>query len=362
MARPFLADPDFVNKAAEGRADEINTCIGCNQACLDHIFEGKITSCLVNPRACHETELSILPTTTVKKLAVIGAGPAGLAAATTAARRGHDVTLFDSASETGGQFNVAKQVPGKEEFYETLRYFNRQIELTGVNLRLNTRVEVKDLNSAEFDEVIIATGITPRKPPIEGIDHPKVMNYLDVLKHKKPVGKKVAIIGAGGIGFDVAEFLSHSGVPTSQSIPAYMSEWGVDMTLQARGGIEGVEANVTPSDREVYLLQRKQSKVGAGLGKTTGWIHRAGLKNKDVEMLSNCEYHRIDDEGLHLTVHGEPLTLHVDNVVICAGQDPLRDLVDGLNKPYHLIGGADFAAELDAKRAIDQGTRLAAAI
>jgi len=362
MARPFLADPDFVNKAAEGRADEINTCIGCNQACLDHIFEGKITSCLVNPRACHETELSIVPSTTVKKLAVIGAGPAGLAAATTAARRGHDVTLFDSASETGGQFNVAKQVPGKEEFYETLRYFNRQIELTGVNLQLNTRVEVEDLNSAQFDEVIIATGITPRTPPIEGIDHPKVMNYLDVLKYKKPVGKKVAIIGAGGIGFDVAEFLSHSGASTSQSIPAYMREWGVDMTLQARGGIEGVEANVSPSAREVFLLQRKESKVGAGLGKTTGWIHRAGLKNKHVKMLSSCEYHRIDDEGLHLSVHGEPLTLHVDNVVICAGQDPLRDLVEGLNKPYHLIGGADVASELDAKRAIDQGTRLAASL
>jgi len=362
MARPFLADSDFVNKAAEGRADEINTCIGCNQACLDHIFEGKITSCLVNPRACHETELTIEPCTEVKKLAVVGSGPAGLAAATTAARRGHQVTLFESASEIGGQFNVAKQVPGKEEFYETLRYFNRQIELTGVKLKLDTRIAVEDLNSGEYDEVIIATGITPRTPPIEGIDHAKVLNYLDVLKYKKPVGKNVAIIGAGGIGFDVAEYLTHSGISTSQNIPAYMSEWGVDMTLQARGGIEGVEANVTPSAREVYLLQRKESKVGAGLGKTTGWIHRAGLKKKQVEMLSSCEYHRIDDEGLHLSVHGEPLTLHVDNVIICAGQNPLRDLVDGLNKPYHLIGGADVATELDAKRAIDQGTRVAASI
>jgi len=362
MARPFLADPDFVNKAAEGRADEINTCIGCNQACLDHIFEGKITSCLVNPRACHETELSIVPTSTVKKLAVVGAGPAGLAAATTAAQRGHEVTLYDSASEIGGQFNVAKKVPGKEEFYETLRYFNRQIEISGVKLKLDTRVTVEDLNSGEYDEVIIATGITPRTPPIEGIDHPKVLSYLDVLKYQKPVGKKVAVIGAGGIGFDVAEYLSHSGISTSQDIPAYMREWGVDMTLQARGGIEGVEAEVSPSAREIYLLQRKESKVGAGLGKTTGWIHRSGLKNKGVEMLPACTYQRIDDEGLHLSVEGEPLTLRVDNVIICTGQDPLRDLVEGLNKPYHLVGGADLATELDAKRAINQGTRVAASI
>jgi len=362
MARPFLADPDFVNKAAEGRADEINTCIGCNQACLDHIFEGKITSCLVNPRACHETELRIVPTSTVKKLAVVGAGPAGLAAATTAAQRGHEVTLYDSASEIGGQFNVAKKVPGKEEFYETLRYFNRQIEISGVKLKLDTRVTVEDLNSGEYDEVIIATGITPRTPPIEGIDHPKVLSYLDVLKHRKPVGKKVAVIGAGGIGFDVAEYLSHSGISTSQDIPAYMREWGVDMTLQARGGIEGVEAEVSPSAREIYLLQRKESKVGAGLGKTTGWIHRSGLKNKGVEMLPACTYQRIDDEGLHLSVEGEPLTLHVDNVIICTGQDPLRDLVEGLNKPYHLVGGADLATDLDAKRAINQGTRVAASI
>jgi len=362
MARPFLADPDFVNKAAEGRADEINTCIACNQACLDHIFEGKITSCLVNPRACHETELIIEPATSVKKLAVIGAGPAGLAAATTAARRGHEVTLFDSASEIGGQFNVAKQVPGKEEFYETLRYFNRQIELTGVKLKLDTRVTVEDLNNSAYDEVIIATGITPRTPPIEGIDHPKVLSYLDVLKYKKPVGKKVAVIGAGGIGFDVSEYLTHAGLSTSQSIPAYMKEWGVDMTFQARSGIEGVTAEVSAPARKIYLLQRKEAKVGAGLGKTTGWIHRAGLKKKSVEMLPNCEYHCIDDEGLHLSVHGEPLTLHVDNIIICAGQDPLRELIEGLSKPCHLIGGADVASELDAKRAIDQGTRLAASI
>lgn len=360
MARPFLADPDFVIKAVENRADEINTCIGCNQACLDHIFEGKIASCLVNPRACHETELNITPCTTIKKVAVIGAGPAGLAAATTAARRGHDVALYDSAGEIGGQFNVAKQVPGKEEFYQTLRYFKRQIELTGVRLELNTHVNAEVLNTSDYDEVIIATGISPRRPSIEGIDHPMVLTYLDVLKYKKSIGKKVAVIGAGGIGFDVSEYLTHSGESASQNISAYMKEWGVDMTLQARGGVEGVEAIVSTPNRQIYLLQRKKTKVGTGLGKTTGWIHRAGLKRKGVEMLSNCEYHRIDDEGLHLSVHGEPLTLHVDNVVICAGQNPRRDLVAGLNKPHHLIGGADMATELDAKRAIDQGTRLAA--
>lgn len=362
MARPLLADPEFVNKAAAGKEDEINTCIGCNQACLDHVFSGKMTSCLVNPRACHETELNIVPTATVKKLAVIGAGPAGLAAATTAAQRGHEVTLFDAADEIGGQFNVAKQVPGKEEFYETLRYFRRQIELTGVIVKLNTRVTATDLNNADFDEVIIATGIVPRLPPIEGVDHPKVMGYLDVLKKKKPVGKKVAVIGAGGIGFDVSEYLAHAGEATSQNIEAFMQEWGVDMTLQARGGIEGVTAQAAPPAREVYLLQRKTSKVGAGLGKTTGWIHRTGLANKQVAMIPGCEYRKVDDQGLHLSVGGEAKVLDVDNVIICAGQDPLRELAEGLQKPYHLIGGADVAAELDAKRAINQGTRLAAAL
>jgi len=362
MARPFLADPDFVNKAAEGRADEINTCIGCNQACLDNIFEGKVTSCLVNPRACHETTIVILPSDKSKSLAVIGAGPAGLAAATTAARRGHRVTLYDSAKEIGGQFNVAKQIPGKEEFYETLRYFQKQIELTKVDLQLDTRITVGDLNNSDYDEVIIATGIAPRTPAIDGVDHPKVLSYLDVLKHKKPVGKNVAVIGAGGIGFDVSEYLTHSGVSTSQDIAAYMKEWGVDMTLQARGGIEGVKVEIHASPRKVYLLQRKKAKVGGSLGKTTGWIHRTGLKRKGVEMLSGCEYQHIDDEGLHLSIDGEPLTLHVDNVIICAGQESLRELAEGLNKPYHLIGGADVATELDAKRAIDQGTRLAAGL
>jgi len=360
MARPFLADPNFVIKAMENRADEINTCIGCNQACLDHVFNGQMTSCLVNPRACHETELTIAPATAVKNIAVVGAGPAGLSAATTAASRGHKVTLFDAADEIGGQFNIAKQIPGKEEFYETLRYFNRQIELTGVNLRLTTRVTAEQLNDGGFDDVIIATGISPRTPEIEGIDHPKVLSYLDVIGAKKPVGQKVAIIGAGGIGFDTAEYITHSGESTSQNIPAFMKEWGIDMSFGSRSGIEGVKAQPEPSPREVYLLQRKTSKVGSGLGKTTGWIHRAGLVMKGVRLMPSCDYHKIDDQGLHLTVGDKPQVLDVDTVIICAGQDPLRDLVEGLTVTHHLIGGADIASELDAKRAIDQGTRLAA--
>jgi len=362
MARPFLADADFMNKAEENRSLDINTCIGCNQACLDHIFSGKMTSCLVNPRACFETELNLVPTTNVKKLAVIGAGPAGLAFATSAAERGHQVTLFDAADEIGGQFNVAKQVPGKEEFYETLRYFGRRIEQTGVKLELNTKVSVDQLNSGDYDEVILATGISPRVPPIPGVEHEKVLGYLDVLKTKKPVGKKVAVIGAGGIGFDVSEYLSHEGEATSQNIEAFMKEWGVDMSLKARGGIEGVEAQVPESPREVFLLQRKQSKVGGGLGKTTGWIHRTGLINKGIKMIPGCEYLKIDDEGLHIRVGEETRVLDVDNIILCAGQESQRELVEGLNKPHHLIGGADLASELDAKRAIDQGTRLAAEI
>ncbi|MFT5592829.1 MAG: 2,4-dienoyl-CoA reductase (NADPH2) [Oceanicoccus sp.] len=359
MARPFLADGFFMSKAAEGKSDEINTCIGCNQACLDHVFSGKMTSCLVNPRACHETELVIKPSSTKKKYAVIGAGPAGLSFATTAAQCGHDVTLFDAESETGGQFNSAKQVPGKEEFYETIRYFNKQLELNNVNIKLNTRVNAEQLNASDFDDVIIATGIAPRLPEIDGIEHSKVLSYLDVLKYKKPVGKKVAVIGAGGIGFDVSEYLVHQGTATSQNIEAFMKEWGVDMSLNARGGIEGIEANVTPAAREVYLLQRKASKVGGKLGKTTGWIHRSGLKNKGVNMIPGCEYLKIDDEGLHIKVNDNVQVLNVDNVIVCAGQDPLRELTEGLTKPFHLIGGADVAAELDAKRAIDQGMRLA---
>ncbi|NIB38439.1 NADPH-dependent 2,4-dienoyl-CoA reductase [Pseudomaricurvus alkylphenolicus] len=362
MARPFLADPDFIIKASQGKSEEINTCIGCNQACLDHIFSGKITSCLVNPRACHETELDFPPTTIFKKIAVIGAGPAGLAFSTTAAERGHHVTLFDAASQIGGQFNVAKLVPGKEEFYETLRYFENRITRAKVELRLNTRVSAEMLNNSDFDAVILATGISPRTPAIDGIDHQKVHNYLEVLRDKKPVGKRVAVIGAGGIGFDVSEYLTHEGASTSQDIPAFMAEWGVDMELKARGGVQGIQPVRQDSPRELFLLQRKSSKVGAGLGKTTGWIHRTGLKQKGVKMFSNCEYHKIDDEGLHLSIMGESQVLPVDNVIICAGQDPLRELAEGLTKQYHLIGGADVAAELDAKRAIDQGTRLAAII
>jgi 2,4-dienoyl-CoA reductase (NADPH2) len=360
MARPFLADPEFVLKAQENRADEINTCIGCNQACLDHVFGGVMTSCLVNPRACHETQLNIIPTTAKKRVAVVGAGPAGLSAATTLATRGHEVSLFDSASEIGGQFNIAKQIPGKEEFSETLRYYGRQIELLGITLHLNQRVTAEQLNSGGFDEVVIATGIAPRTPDIAGIDHPKVMSYLDVIGAKKPVGKKVVIIGAGGIGFDVAEYLTHSGEASSLNIPAFMKEWGIDMTFGSRSGIEGVKAQPEPSPREVYLLQRKSSKVGSGLGKTTGWIHRAGLVMKGVRMMPNCDYEKIDDAGLHLTVGGETKVLDVDNIIICAGQDPLRELTKGLTIPHHLIGGADIASELDAKRAINQGTRLAA--
>jgi len=362
MARPFLADPLFVEKAAAGKSDEINTCIGCNQACLDHVFQGKMTSCLVNPRACHETEILIKPTAAKKNIAVVGAGPAGMAFSVTAAQRGHSVTLFDAADAIGGQFNIAKQVPGKEEFYETIRYFGKQIDLTGVNLRLNTKVTANDLNNDDFDEVIIATGIMPRTPDIEGIENEKVLNYLDVLKDKKTVGKKVAVIGAGGIGFDVSEYLTHEGEATSQNIEAFMKEWGIDMTMQSRGGIEGVQAEVPASPREVYLLQRKKSKVGSKLGKTTGWIHRSGLKNKGVNMIPGCTYDKIDDQGVHITIGEQTQILAVDNVVVCAGQEPMRDLVEGLEKTYHLIGGADVAAELDAKRAIDQGVRLAVSI
>ncbi|MCQ4144040.1 NADPH-dependent 2,4-dienoyl-CoA reductase [Vogesella sp. AC12] len=363
MARPFLADAEFVNKAAQGRSDEINTCIGCNQACLDHIFQGKLTSCLVNPRACRETELNYLPTTTPKKLAVVGAGPAGMAFATIAAGRGHAVTLFDSASEIGGQFNVAKQIPGKEEFHETLRYFARRIELTGVTLRLNQRVSAAELQG--FDEVILATGIAPRLPAIPGIEHPKVLSYLDVLKHGKKVGRKVAIIGAGGIGFDTAEFLSHEGQSSSLDTAAFMREWGVDMQLAHAGGLAPQGPQPHPSPREIYLLQRKSSKVGDGLGKTTGWIHRASLQMKKVQMIAGVSYDKIDDAGLHVTIKGEAQVLAVDNVIVCAGQDPLRELQQPLlaaGKTVHLIGGADVAAELDAKRAIDQGARLAASI
>ncbi|WP_122544193.1 NADPH-dependent 2,4-dienoyl-CoA reductase [Pseudomonas viridiflava] len=367
MARPFLADPEFVNKATAGHAELINTCIGCNQACLDHTFGGKLTSCLVNPRACHETELNYLPTRQIKKIAVVGAGPAGLAAATVAAERGHQVTLFDSASEIGGQFNIAKRIPGKEEFSETLRYFTHKVQDTGIDLRLNTRVTAQDLLGAGFDDVILATGIAPRTPAIPGIDNPKVLSYLDVILQRKPVGRSVAVIGAGGIGFDVSEYLVHQGVATSLDREAFWKEWGIDTTLEARGGVAGIKPEVHAPARQVFLLQRKSSKVGDGLGKTTGWIHRTGLKNKQVQMLNSVQYLKIDDAGLHIRIgeEGEEKLLPVDNIVICAGQDPLRELYDDLvaaKQSVHLIGGADVAAELDAKLAIDQGSRLAAGL
>ncbi len=365
MARPFLADPEWVNKAEADKTDEINTCIGCNQACLDHVFEQKVASCLVNPRACHETELNYLPTDIKKKIAVVGAGPAGLAASTIAAQRGHEVTLFDADKEIGGQFNMAKQIPGKEEFYETIRYFNKQIELHQVALKLNTRVTAEVLKNGNFDEVIIATGIRPRTPNIEGIEHPKVLNYIDVLKLKKPVGKRVAVIGAGGIGFDVSEYLAHEGESTALNIDAWLKEWGIDKTMTARSGIEGVTAEVHPSPRELFMFKRSKGKFGGNLGKTTGWIHRSTLKKKKVQFINNVQYTKIDDDGLHYVQNEEQKLLPVDNVVICAGQVPLNALVapleaDGMK--VHVVGGASVAAELDAKRAINQASRLAASI
>ncbi|QGH61857.1 FAD-dependent oxidoreductase [Serratia proteamaculans] len=363
MARPFLADAAFVQKAAEGRADEINTCIGCNQACLDQIFEGKLTSCLVNPRACRETEMPLVPAEKPKNLAVIGAGPAGLAFATTAASRGHRVTLFDAADQIGGQFNIAKQIPGKEEFHETLRYFRRQLALLEVTLKLGSWVKAADL--AEFDEVILACGIVPRTPEIPGIDNARVLTYLDVLRDKKPVGQRVAIIGAGGIGFDTAEYLSQHGVSSSLDQAEFNREWGIDNQLNHRGGLAAEGPVATHAKRQIYLLQRKTSKVGEGLGKTTGWIHRTSLAMRGVKMLNSVNYQRIDDEGLHISRAEQESCLPVDTVIICAGQEPRRELQQPLldmGKTVHLIGGADVAAELDARRAIDQGTRLAMAL
>ncbi|MFD7758417.1 oxidoreductase [Streptomyces microflavus] len=361
MARPFLADPEFVAKAAAGRADAINTCIGCNQACLDHIFSLQITSCLVNPRACHETELVLSPTRTRKRVAVVGAGPAGLACSVTAAERGHAVTLFDTADEIGGQLNVARRVPGKEEFNETLRYFRTRLAELDVELRLSTRADAGTLEG--FDEIVLATGVEPRTPAIPGTDHPNVVSYLDVLRDGAPVGDRVAIVGAGGIGFDVAEFLTDGGDAASLDAETFFRQWGVDTSYAERGGLRAPERPRTP--RTVHLVQRKTTKVGAGLGKTTGWIHRTELRHRGVEMIAGASYDLIDDEGLHLTVDGERRVLPVDTVVLCAGQEPRRELYEELRAaggPVHLIGGADVAAELDAKRAIRQGTELAAAL
>ncbi|MBC6450209.1 NADPH-dependent 2,4-dienoyl-CoA reductase [Actinokineospora xionganensis] len=361
MARPMLADPDWVRKAEQDRADEINTCIACNQACLDHVFKNQKASCMVNPRAARETELVLLPTRRAKRVAVVGAGPAGLSAAVTAGQRGHDVDLFEARPAIGGQFDIASRIPGKEEFTETIRYYTRQLEVTGVKVHLGKMVTAQELIDGGYDEVVLATGVTPRMPAIPGIDHRKVLSYVDVVRHGKPVGEKVAIIGAGGIGVDVSEFLTHSESPTLD-LPAWQAEWGVD----DEGAL--AKPKPDPSPRQVFLLQRKEGRIGAGLGKTTGWVHRAALKAKRVEQIRGVNYERIDDEGLHITFgkdRSKPRTLAVDNVVICAGQESHRDLAEALRaagQSVHLIGGADVAAELDAKRAIDQGTRLAAGL
>lgn len=360
MARPFLADPEFVSKAAENRADEINTCIGCNQACLDQVFIGNVTSCLVNPRACHETVLPMYPAAVKKKIAVIGAGPAGLAFAVNAAMRGHHITLFDKAGSIGGQFNIARQIPGKAEFSETLRYYQRMLTVYHVDIRLNHTVDAAGL--AAWDDIVLATGIVPRIPDIEGIHHPSVLSYLEVLRDKKPVGSRVAIIGCGGIGFDTAMYLSQANPTQHQDIDHFCTEWGIDTTLRHPGGLRPEGPIVTASPRQIIMLQRKHSKPGEGLGKTTGWIHRTTLLARGVQMLSGVLYERIDNDGLHLRIGDETRKLTVDNIILCAGQESLRTLaqpLENMGKRVHLIGGCDVALELDARRAIAQGTQLA---
>ena len=374
MARPMLADPELVNKAAQGREDEINTCIACNQACLDHTFGGRQqVSCLVNPRACNETRLNYLPTLSPRLIAVVGAGPAGLAYATVAAQRGHRVTLFDSGAEIGGQFNLAKRIPGKEEFHETLRYYRRMIDVHGIVLRLNTRADLALLTGenpgeragAGFDEVVIATGIRPRLPAMPGIDHAKVVPYIDAILGRKPIGKTVAIMGAGGIGFDVAELITHSGTSGAVDVDVFAREWGIDFKNHPRGGVTGVVPQIHKADREVWLLQRKADALGKSLGRTTGWTHRMTLNRRGVHMVGGVEYLAIDDAGLHTRVNGEPRLFAVDTVIVCAGQTPLRALYDELlaaGVKASLVGGAFEATELDAKRAIDQASRLAALV
>ncbi|GAA6171585.1 NADPH-dependent 2,4-dienoyl-CoA reductase [Colwellia sp. KU-HH00111] len=366
MARPFLADADFVNKAAENKSDQINTCIACNQACLDHVFQQKRASCLVNPRACYETELNFVKAKKTKKLAVIGAGPAGLAFSVYAAERGHHVELFDKTAEIGGQFNVAKQIPGKEEFYETIRYFNKQLALHNVKVNLNSEQSAESLLAAGFDDVVLATGIKPRKLDIEGIEHPKVLSYLQVLREKVTVGEKVAIIGAGGIGFDVASYLVESGESLSVNQEAWLKHWGVDKSYQHTGALDSEKLfEKAPSDRQITLLQRKTTKVGKGLGKTSGWVHRANLAKHNVNMIPGVSYKSVSDQGLLIEVAGKEQLLDVDNVIICAGQEPNRDLQQALEQggvSVHLIGGANVAAELDAKRAIRQAAELAMVI